>query len=375
MEYKKYSWSDLSIEVVRSSFGSGASEHHAMLRLLDDSLPAASQFRNISNAIMRLRGLLPDTELIFIRYFTSDLANQSTFIPLSLGGAAISAIEQPPLVGKVGVWLYFVANGSLVTESGATVLMRPAYRHIFHAGLHAASKSAFEQTTCMLTDYDASLATHSCSLSSNCIRTWFYLRDIDRDYSEMVQARGEYFGSVGLTSDTHYIASTGIGGRAVDAKTLVTMDAYAIAGLHKEQVWYLHGSSHLNATHEYGVTFERGVAVQYGDRRHVIISGTASIDTHGEIVHVGDVLSQANRIYENITTLLSEGGAGLTDIAHLIIYHRDIADRIVIAEWVATHYPEIPSMIVYASVCRPGWLLEIECMAIVNLSDACFADF
>jgi enamine deaminase RidA (YjgF/YER057c/UK114 family) len=153
------------------------------------------------------------------------------------------------------------------------------------------------------------------------------------------------------------------------------MDAYAIAGLHKEQVRYLHGSSHLNATHEYGVTFERGVAVQYGDRRHVIISGTASIDIRGEIVHVGDVLSQANRIYDNIAVLLLEGGAGITDIAHLIIYHRDIADRVVISEWAATHYPEIPSMIVHANVCRPGWLLEIECMAIVNQSDTRFADF
>jgi enamine deaminase RidA (YjgF/YER057c/UK114 family) len=346
---------------------------------------------------MRLRSLLPDTELVFIRYFTSDLANQSAFIPLSLGGAAISAIEQPPLVGKVGVWLYLVSGGSLVTESypsvilnliqdlrkharhrtanGATIFTRPAYRHIFHAGLHDATKSAFEQTTCMLTDYDASLAAHSCSLSGNCIRTWFYLRNIDRDYSEMVQARGEYFSGVGLTSDTHYIASTGIGGRAVDSKTLVTMDAYAIAGLHKEQMRYLHGSSHLNATHEYGVTFERGVAVQYGDRRHVIISGTASIDTCGEIVHVGDVLSQANRIYDNIAVLLLEGGAGITDIAHLIIYHRDIADRVVISEWAAMRYPEIPSMIVHASVCRPGWLLEIECMAIVNQSDTRFADF
>ena len=34
----------------------------------------------------------------------------------------------------------------------------------------------------------------------------------------------------------------------------------------------------VNRTYEYGVTFERGTAVTYGDRRHVFIAGTASID-------------------------------------------------------------------------------------------------
>ncbi len=65
----------------------------------------------------------------------------------------------------------------------------------------------------------------------------------------------------------------------------VMMDAYAISGVRKEQIRYLSAPDHLSPTHVYGVTFERGVSVAYQDRKHIIISGTASIDSAGKIVY------------------------------------------------------------------------------------------
>ena len=52
--------------------------------------------------------------------------------------------------------------------------------------------------------------------------------------------------------------------------------------------------------------FERGTSVEYGDRRHLFISGTASIDHRGEVVHVGDVREQTRRMWENVEKLLEE---------------------------------------------------------------------
>ncbi len=72
-------------------------------------------------------------------------------------------------------------------------------------------------------------------------------------------------------------------------KIHVLFDAYAVKGLQPGQVTYLHALSHLSPTALYGVTFDRGTSVEYGDRRHLFISGTASIDHRGEVVHVGDV--------------------------------------------------------------------------------------
>ena len=106
----------------------------------------------------------------------------------------------------------------------------------------------------------------------------------------MVKARKEVFITQNLTEKTHYIASTGIEGRHADPSVLVQMDSYAVDGLEPGQIQFLYAPTHLNPTYEYGVTFERGTAVTYGDRKQVFISGTASIDNRGEIVYPGDIV-------------------------------------------------------------------------------------
>ncbi|MDR0507474.1 MAG: hypothetical protein LBH32_11780, partial [Dysgonamonadaceae bacterium] len=189
------------------------------------------------------------------------------------------------------------------------------------------------------------------------------------------KARKLHFYEQGLTKNTHYIASTGIEGKYIHPETTVLMDAYAVDGIRNEQVAYLKGASHLNPTHEYGVTFERATAVDYGDRRHIFVSGTASIDNNGQIVFPLDVDSQTRRTLENIDILLREGGAAMTDIAQMIVYLRDTADYNAVYSCLEAQYPDIPKAIVWASVCRPGWLIEIECIAICEALNENYAAF
>ena len=135
-----------------------------------------------------------------------------------------------------------------------------------------------------------------------------FVQNVDVNYPGVVKARKEVFATQNLTEETHFIASTGIEGRYFDPMVFVTMDTYAVSGIRPEQIRYLYAPEHLNRTYEYGVTFERGTAVTYGDRRHIFISGTASIDRYGEIVHAGDVMKQASRMIENIEALLKRSG-------------------------------------------------------------------
>lgn len=128
----------------------------------------------------------------------------------------------------------------------------------------------------------------------------------------------------------------------------------------------LYAPTHLNPTYEYGVTFERGVAVAYGDRKQIYISGTASIDNQGEIVYPGDILKQTARMIENIEVLLKEAGADLNDIMQSIVYLRDAADYQPVRKYLQTCHPELPHIIVLAPVCRPGWLIETECIAVTR---------
>jgi enamine deaminase RidA (YjgF/YER057c/UK114 family) len=153
------------------------------------------------------------------------------------------------------------------------------------------------------------------------------------------------------------------------------MDAYAVLGLQKGQIRHLKGSSHLNSTNEYGVTFERGTAVLYGDRCHVYISGTASIDNKGDILYLRDIEKQTARVFENICVLLEEVNCSMQDVAHLLIYLRDVADYAFVSSYMQAHYPFIPKVILLAPVCRPGWLIEMECVAIKEMNNPQFYSF
>lgn len=69
---------------------------------------------------------------------------------------------------------------------------------------------------------------------------------------------------------------------------------------------------------------------------------------------------------ENIDALLAEANADHTDIMQALVYLRDIADYRVVEDFFQKNYPNFPHIIVHAPVCRPGWLIETECIAVVE---------
>ncbi len=225
------------------------------------------------------------------------------------------------------------------------------------------------QMRLLLNDYAMQLMEEGCTLADNCLRTWIFVQNVDCNYAGVVKARNEMFVTQNLTENTHYIASTGIGGRHADPKALVMLDAFAVAGLKPGQIKYLYARTHLNPTYEYGVSFERGTAVDYDDRRQVLISGTASINNRGEVMYAGDVRRQTERMWENVEALLKEADCGFGDVGHIIVYLRDIADYAVVKEMFDKRFPDTPRVITLAPVCRPGWLVEMECMAVKKISD------
>ena len=192
------------------------------------------------------------------------------------------------------------------------------------------------------------------------------MKDVDVFYKGMVDSRRELFSKEGLTGDTHYIASTGIEGACSHRFDLVSMDAYSNLDLTPAQVLYLNDFDHLCATKDYSVTFERGTQVAYNDRAHLFISGTASIDKAGDIVHPGDVLRQLDRALENTEALLSSGGAALADMMYFFVYLRDPTDFPHVDKVLRERFPDLPVLIVQGSVCRPGWLIEVEGIAIIE---------
>ena len=184
------------------------------------------------------------------------------------------------------------------------------------------------------------------------------------NYAGAVRARNDIFQRYGLTIDTHFIASTGIVGYSQTPTACVAMDFLTFPKIKESDKTYLKALDHLNPTHEYGVAFERGTMLEHQGKHELFISGTASIDKHGNVIYVGDVMKQTIRLLDNINALLKDGQADLTNVKYFIIYLRDLSDYNPVHEFMTQTYPDIPHVIVQAKVCRPEWLIEMECTAI-----------
>lgn len=379
MNYRKLQFEELEVtaEVAAYEPKEGVTEWHVILHVNNNQLPFGEQLGRLYEAEDRLPEM-PEfwgAQYIMKRYFLSDSTNQQPLMRQQKN-ISISLIQQQPLDGtKIAAWLYLQSGVEVKEQEGAVVVSHNGYQHLWKMGMVKNQGDSARQTEELLTEYETMLSKFNATLAENCIRTWFFVRDVDTNYHGLVVARRENFIQQGLTEKTHYISSTGIGGSPADTKALVQLGTYAITGLEPEQQHYLYAPTHLNPTYEYGVTFERGTVVEYGDREHVFISGTASINNKGEVVHVGDIVLQTQRMWENVEALLKEGETSWEDVMQIVVYLRDTADYEVVRQLFAERFPHIPTVITLAPVCRPTWLVEMECIAVKEKVNERFRNF
>lgn len=115
--------------------------------------------------------------------------------------------------------------------------------------------------------------------------------------------------------------------------------------------------------------------MEYGDRSHVFISGTASINNKGEVMHIGNIIKQTERMWENVEKLLEEAGTTYDDVMQIIVYLRDTADYSTVKAMFDKRFPDTPTVITLAPVCRPTWLIEMECIAVSPNSNDKYREF
>ena len=313
--------------------------------------------------------------LQYCKVFLSDSQNQiqdfqdSLLYQEYLKDIHLTIVEQTPLCGsKISILVK--------TTDDETPLLFHSLRLTEE---EAKGKDSYEQTSLLFNKYLQIIADTDMTMERNLVRTWIYVTDIDVNYQGVVEARNDIFDKEGLTADTHYIASTGIGGATPVRHAAVAIDFLTVPNIKEEDKKYLQALEHLNPTHEYGVAFERGTRLtlpthtlhpegsqQFKQqcqqtKQQYFISGTASIDKHGDVVYEGDIVRQTGRLLENIGALLKDGDATMNDIQYFIIYLRDISDYHTVDRLMQQFYPQIPRIIVEAKVCRPGWLIEMEC--------------
>jgi enamine deaminase RidA (YjgF/YER057c/UK114 family) len=339
---------------------------------------AADELADKYSAVL-LENALDETTLQFTRFYLSDITNDYNVLLKArifqlVSGGAVSFVQQRPLGGgQLGMLVYHIKS-----ECGS--FRQAFYRHRSAYGSQkvcatgknysllwttgftdSAAPDSEIQTQNIFSELSSTLRDCRMTLRRNTVRTWIYVRDIDNNYAGMVKARRELFDKIDLTSKTRYIASTGIEGKAADPHCLLTLDALSIGNINEEQIIRMEAEENLSSTSVYGVTFERGLRIRFGDRSHLYISGTASIDNKGNILHEGDVCRQLERTIDNIEALLSPHNATLNDMQYFILYLRNPLHFPLITDILSRRIPEgIPLLAVEGAVCRPGWLVEIE---------------
>lgn len=312
--------------------------------------------------------------LLCLRRICADLGLDTTpisFVGQSpLGGGRI-ALDARLVRGRVSIPLAAAGFG------GGGIMPIGEYEMIFATSAppagNAPPPSATNLTLTAFHGMKAFLRARGMEFIPHLLRTWIYVRDIDDCYREMSEARNAFFSAHGITPATRCFASTGIGGGNESPAQSVKVDWLLTAGLRREQIACMEAPSHMPPTHRYGVMFERGTRVRFGERSHYYISGTASIGADGAILHPGDVRRQTRRMVDNVRALLGAADASLDDLRQAVVYLRNPDDAPAARQILDEILPApLPRLMVHGPVCRPGWLIEMEGIAVNDRGDACF---
>ncbi len=344
--------------------------------------PGACFEEELQSLMDRYRDLGGGEEDEFLlRFHVSDPVRQEEELRRVVGerNSYVSVVGQPPANGaRVAVEAWHIGGILEIrrkAEQGGPVVTvrRPCYQ-LFLAGRRTASGA--DSRGQMQEEFrwlDRVAALHGGTVPDLVHRTWIYCRDIDNNYRGLVEGRNERFARYGLTPESHFIASTGIEGCTETTARLLHMDSLGIVGLKPGQIRYMEAPEYLSPTHLYRVAFERGTRVVYGDRSHYFISGTASIDAKGNIVHPGNVARQTVRTLDNIRALMERNGGSLSDLKQAVVYLRDWADRDLVSRALMdSPLAGVPHLLLKAPVCRPGWLVEIDGIAVNGAGENAF---
>lgn len=371
---KKNQTKDGFAQSIEFDTSEGAKELYVFLRApenisLEQSLHLIwDNYKNILQ-VYELQSVQP----VYTRVFLSDVENQHSIVADSdiykkLSVGSIRLVGNEPLdSGKISIVSYHLIGSNFSVsrpecQSGDAIVVKgSSYNLSFIADLGCSCENnPKNQTDYLLEKLKTSIP--DVNISKDLVRTWVSVRDIDNNYMPFVESRRNYFSTWGM--DSFFPASTGVEGRSADTSRLVMLDAMCVSGLDEFQISKMEALDNMPSTLTYGVTFERGLKLCFGDRAQYLLSGTASIDKDGQVKHLGDIRNQVICAFDNLKALLVNNNISWENLAYLIFYIRDAKDIGVVRAVTESIIPsDIPRLYIRSSICRPQWLMEIDGVA------------
>lgn len=354
-----------------------AREAEAAYRSLVDALATQhASFRDLVGETLFLRDIRRDLPAILdARARVLTAIGQSGDAPLP------AFIEQAPVAGPAALELLATAvvprdrNAWSVRDvrarpscpcggcarSGARLIHLGDETSLATANLYGVGGSATEEALDMFREAERLL--EQCGMSfRDVVRTWVHLRDVDRDYDALNAARREFFERCGIDPRP---ASTGVAGGPSPEAHDFSLRLHAVKAPRPLEVAGM-STPLLNEAWSYGADFSRGMRLVEANKIALHVSGTASVDQHGRTIHVGDFEAQAERMMDNIASLLEREGTDFTSLVSGIVYVKHASDAPVLRSVLERRgFDGFPCALVEAGLCRPNLLCEAEAVAML----------
>ncbi len=349
----------------------GLTESHIILRcqpnlsLTESLLQILNEYNELINFDDK-KNLIP----IYTRIFLSDVENQAVIVKQSrifkiLSRGAIRLVGNAPLdSGRISIISYHIQNKEFDIickhndKCNSIHCKGKNYELSFFANLgNSNEKDVISQSDLLFSEFQSN--NPKIILNKELVRTWISVRDIDNNYLPFVESRRNFFANNDF--DAFFPASTAVEGRSENPSQFVAIDAITIAGLQEGQIQKMEALSNMPKTIKYGVTFERGIKLSFGDRAKYMISGTASIDNEGNVSNIGNIAKQTESSINNINALISNYNIDFNNVAYLFVYIRDAKDYLEVKSTLEKMLGKSAIiMFVQSSICRPQWLMEID---------------
>jgi enamine deaminase RidA (YjgF/YER057c/UK114 family) len=210
----------------------------------------------------------------------------------------------------------------------------------------------------------------------NVVRTWIYLSDILDWYGEFNQVRSSKYKQFNLiptkpdsveTEQIYLPASTGIEGDNPFGAAVV-MDALAMIQEPESQIEIVQNTgSRQRSPYRYGSAFSRSIIIREPDSSQLYVSGTASIDEHGNTLFPGNPRAQIQQTFDIVKALIKRENASLRDICHATVFLKRRDDIPIYRDVVQSYgLQELPAICMIADICRDDLLFELDAIVAVE---------
>jgi enamine deaminase RidA (YjgF/YER057c/UK114 family) len=347
---------------------------------------AEAVYRELAELVAAAHGTIQDVvaETLFLRDIRRDLPRVLDGRTRVLAGPPPAFIQQAPIAHDQS----FVLAASVVIprrreawsvrdvpgapscpcegckHAGARLVGLGDQTSLHATNVYGTGDDAFAEASDMFREAERLL--ERCGMTfRDVVRTWIYLRDIDRDYRALNDARRDFLRQRGIVLRP---ASTGVQGIPFPDGHDFCMRLQALQASQPRDVTVM-STPLLNDAWCYGAEFSRGLRVVEANEVTLHVSGTASIDESGNTVHVGDFAAQVERLLDNIGSLLAGQGASFAHVRSAVAYVKrpeDVATLASIRR--ARGFDGFPCVVVETPLCRPELLCEIEAEAVLPLA-------